>query len=297
MTDQQFHLGVAAGGIALVITLGSVQFCGSVPPLPPKPPAPEVASGTQTQLMEKSAASPQVYLDYLSKDATQAGVPSPTLEEMSRKFSYRVDEARHVLEVGQPPVELAGLKLRVVKGIDSFNLEITNTTGSNAAYQIVTEPIPNASTCTKAPPLQLNVLVMQKNATETRVECSWYDGMALAVTKVETMEIGALQSYYLSEVPPDFVGIDPRISRSHHGIENKEGCGNRAGSVVVGIEKGEITWRDLVDFYARHRCQTYHFPASYRALTSGWPKADPGERRGYVTDFAGLDLLYAHGLI
>ncbi len=263
-----------------MITLGALQFCGSVPPLPTKPPPPEVASGTQTQLMEKSAASPQIYLDYLTKDATQAGIPAPTLEEMSRKFAYRVDEARHVLEVGQPPVELAGLKLRVVKGIDSFNLEITNTTGSNVAYEIVTEPIPNASTCAKAPPLQLNVLVMQKNATETRVECTWYDGMALAVKKVETLELDALQSYYLSEVPPDFVGIDPRISRSHHGVENKEGCGNRAGSVVVGIEKGEITWRDLVDFYARHRCQTYHFPASYRALTSDGQRPIPASGAG-----------------
>jgi hypothetical protein len=280
MTDQQFHLGVAGGGIALVIALTAVRFCGSTPALPAKPPPPEVASGTQAQLMEKSAASPQVYLDYLAKDATQAGVPSPTREEMSRKFPYRVDEARHLLEVGQPAIELAGLKLRVVKGIDSFNLEITNTTGSNAAYEIVTEPIPNASTCAKAPPLQLNVLVIAKNATETRVECTWHDGMALAVKKVETLELGPLQSYYLSEVPPEFVGIDPRIARSHHGVENKQGCGNRAGSVVTGIDRGEITWRDLVDFYARHRCQTYHFPAAYRALTSDGQRPIPATGAG-----------------
>ena len=280
MTDQQFQLGVAGGGIALVAVLVNLRFCGGVPPLPTKPPAPEVASGTQSQLMERSAASPQVYLDYLVKDATQAGVPSPTHEEMSRKLPYRVDEARHVLEVGQPAIELAGLKLRVVKGIESFNLEITNTTGSNAAYEIVTEPIPNASSCSKAPPLQLNVLVIEKNATETRVECTWHEGMALAVKKVETLEIGALQSYYLSQVPPEFVGIDPRIARSHHGVENKQGCGNRAGSVVTGIDRGEITWRDLVDFYVRHRCQTYHFPATYRALTSDGQRPIPASGTG-----------------
>jgi hypothetical protein len=37
-------------------------------------------------------------------------------------------------------------------------------------------------------------------------------------------------------------------------------------AVRNGIESGEIGWRDLVDFYARHRCQTYTFPLEYRAF-------------------------------
>lgn len=267
LTDQQVQLGAVAGGLVLVAAITSLRFCGSVV-LPPKPPPPAVATGTETQLLAKTGASPQVYLDYLSKDASQFGVAAPTLEEMSRKLPYRVDEARHVLEVGQPAIELAGLKLRVVKGVDSFNLEITNTTGSSAAYEIITDPIPNASSCSKAPPLQLDVMVIGKNATETRVECSWHDGMALAVKKVETLELGPLQSYYISQLPPDFVGMDPRIARSHHGVENRAGCGNRSGSVLTGIDRGEITWRDLIDFYARHRCQSYHFISSYRAFTT-----------------------------
>ena len=266
MTDQQFQLGVGAGGIALVTVLTVVRFCGTVA-LPPKPPAPAVASGTETQMMAKSAASPQAYLDYLSKDATQAGVPAPPLEEMSRKLPYRVDEVRHVLEVGQPAIELAGLKLRVVKGVETFNLEITNATNANLAYEVVTEPIPNARSCSNAPVLELDVMVLNKNATETRVECAWHEGIALTVKKVETLELGPLQTYYVRQVPPEFVGIDQRIARSHHQIENRGICGNRAGSVMTGIDRGEITWRDLVDFYARHRCQTYHFPALYRAVT------------------------------
>jgi hypothetical protein len=278
-SDQTFQVGVAAGGIALVGILTFVRFCGSVS-LPPKGPPPVVASSAENQLVARAAQSPQLYLDWLSKDANQAGVTSPTMEEMSRKLPYRVDEARHVLEVGQPAVELAGLRLRVVKGVDTFNLEIQNVTGSNAAYHVVTEPIPNASSCSTAPPLQLDVMVINKGSTETRVECAWHDGIALAVKKVETVELGALQSYYVSEVPPDFVGMDRRISRSHKGVENKQGCGNRAGSVITGIDRGEISWRDLVDFYARHRCQTYHFPASYRAFTMDGQRPLPAAEAG-----------------
>jgi hypothetical protein len=39
------------------------------------------------------------------------------------------------------------------------------------------------------------------------------------------------------------------------------------------LDRAEIGWRDLVDFYARHRCETYQFPVTYRAF-----KAD-GEQK------------------
>ena len=51
-------------------------------------------------------------------------------------------------------------------------------------------------------------------------------------------------------------------------------------AVRAGLERGEIGWRDLVDFYARHRCQTYQFPISYRAFSAEGamrlPVADAG---------------------
>lgn len=278
-SDQTFQIGAVAGGAVLIGILSYVRFCGSVS-LPPKGPPPVVATGTERQMIERASQSPEQYREFLSKDATQAGTPAPTIDEMSRKLPYRVDEARHVLEAGQPPIELAGLRLRVVKGVETFNLEIQNVTGSNAAYNVVTEPIPNASSCTKVDPLPLDVLVIPKGSTEVRVECSWHDGIALAVKKVETLELGPLQSYYVSEVPPDFFGIDYRIARAHHGVENKQGCGHRSGSVMTGIDRGEISWRDLVDFYARHRCQTYHFPASYRAFTQDGQKQLPAVGAG-----------------
>lgn len=279
-SDQTFQIGAVAGGAVLIGILTYVRFCGSVS-LPPKGPPPVVAStGVERQMADRASASPEQYREYLTKDATIAGVPAPTLDEMSRKLPYRVDEARHVLEAGQPPMELAGLRLRVVKGVETFNLEIQNVTGSNAAYNIVTEPIPNASSCMKVDALPLDVLVIPKGSTEVRVECAWHDGIALAVKKVETLELNPLESFYVSEVPPDFLGIEPRIARAHHGVENKQGCGHRSGSVMTGIDRGEISWRDLVDFYARHRCQSYHFPAIYRAFTQDGQKQLPAVGAG-----------------
>src|SRR4029079_7040489 len=101
MSDLQFRLGVVAIALVLITSITSLRFCGSVP-LPPKlpPPAPK---GTQSELFSKSTTTPTIYKGFLDKYASLAGVRAPTIEEMSKKLPYRSDEARHVLELGQPP--------------------------------------------------------------------------------------------------------------------------------------------------------------------------------------------------
>jgi len=34
----------------------------------------------------------------------------------------------------------------------------------------------------------------------------------------------------------------------------------------MAIRSGDIEWRDLVDFFARHRCNTYSFFDRYKAF-------------------------------
>jgi hypothetical protein len=53
-----------------------------------------------------------MYQDFVARDAAEAGVRAPALDELSRKLPYRVDDAGHVLEVGPPSLEIAGLRLR-----------------------------------------------------------------------------------------------------------------------------------------------------------------------------------------
>jgi hypothetical protein len=80
----------------------------------------------------------------------------------------------------------------------------------------------------------------------------------------------------LSQVPPTVVGIEERIARGHRGVQTGESCSSMLSQVVrTGIDRGDIGWRDLVDFYSRHRCQTYQFPPSYRALKSDGERALP----------------------
>ena len=275
MSDQQYRLGVLAGAGALVAVITYLRFCGSIE-LPPKPPPPTGPSGTQTQLLSKSATSPTVYQGFLDSDATAAGVRAPTLDEMSRKLPYRVDDARHVLEPGKPPIEVAGVRLRLERASDQVVMVIENLLDSAVAYEVTSAPSTGASSCNSARPLAFNAMVIAKGASERRTECRWRDGMSIIVTKVETIEVPPLSAWYLSQLPPQVVGIEARIARGHRGVEGREKCSPLVSAVVrAGLDRGDIGWRDLVDFYSRHRCQTYQFPSHYRALKSDGERVMP----------------------
>src|SRR5215470_15008937 len=184
ITDAQFRIGVGVAGIALIAGISAVRFCGSVS-LPKPPPPPVVPHGTSSELLTRSSASPVVYQDFVARDAAKAGVRAPTLDELSRKLPYRIDDARHVLAIGQPAIELAGVRLRAIRVDDELALEIANATGSDIAYAIASLPMPGVG-CASAPVRAFNAMTIHKNASETRIECGWRNGIALAVTRVET---------------------------------------------------------------------------------------------------------------
>lgn len=275
LSDTQFKAGVfgAAGVLVLGITL--FRFCGSVS-LPDKPALKETPRGTSQALADQTNASPVVYQDYLAKDASAAALRVPSLDDMQRKLLFRIDESRQVLEVGQAPIITAGLSLTARRQDNTIVLDIENTTKSDLAYHVVTEPTPKIAGCNTVTPLEHNAIIIAKEEKLTRVECGWHSGMAIAVTLVETAEVMPLSAWYLNQIPPTQVGIDDRVARGHRVPKGADRCIALSSQAVrSGLENGEIRWRDLVDFYARHRCQTYPFPATYRALTADGQRRIP----------------------
>src|SRR5689334_25265983 len=113
-SDAQLRIGVLIGGAVLVAVITYMRFCGSLS-LPDKPPPPSGPSGTARQLLDKTASTPSVYAQYLDNDAMIAGTKAPTIEQMSKKLAYRVDEPSqgYVLEPGTKPIERAGLRLHL----------------------------------------------------------------------------------------------------------------------------------------------------------------------------------------
>src|SRR5262245_47101968 len=270
LISDHFKIGVTVGAMLLVAGITFLRFCGSLS-LPQRTAAP-VASSTEPAttsagVLSKAAASPTTYRSFLASDAKRAGLPTPTTGQMSHKLTYRSDEARHVLEIGAAPIEVAGLRLHVERTADLFVLGIENRTSSELAYEVITQPMPRSAECNSARPLPFDAMVVGKTDRELRTECKWSAGIALVVTKVETLELEPLSAFYVRHVPPSIVGIEDRIARGHRVAETGDRCSPMVPQAVrEGIDRGEIGWRDLVDFYARHRCQTYQFPLSYRAF-------------------------------
>jgi hypothetical protein len=246
--------------------------------LPAKPPPPPEPTGTSSQLLTRTTASPAAYHDFLVRDAAAAGAPVPTIEELSRVLPYRVDAERHVLEVGEPSIELAGVRLRALHVTEGLALEIANATGADVAYNVVTATIPAVRCGGSA--LAFNAMTIARGQQETRVECSWRAGIALAVTRVETIELSPLSAWYVDHVPPQVVGVEPRVGRGHRTPEGPRCASMQPQAVRSGLERGEIGWRDLVDFYARHRCQTYQFSLTYRAFKKDGERAIPAASAG-----------------
>lgn len=277
VSDHQLRIGVLIGGALLAVAIIYVRFCGSLA-LPEKSAPPSEPTGTARQLLTQSTASPAMYQDLLQRDAAIAGVRAPSIEEMSRRLAYHVDEPRqgYTLVPGKSGIERAGLRLHVERSGDAVVLVIQNLLESDVAYNVTTTPTLGSSICDAARPLPFNALVIAKGSTETRTECAWRDGLAIVVNKVETVELPRLSSWYVGQLPPRLVGIEDRIARGHRGVETKEPCSSVVSAVVrTGVERGVIGWRDLIDFYARHRCQTYQFPSSYRAFKSDGERSLP----------------------
>jgi len=84
----------------------------------------------------------------------------------------------------------------------------------------------------------------------------------------------------LNHVPPAIVGIDPRVARGHRPATTQRCTSAVSQAGRSGLERGEIGWRDLVDFYARHRCQTYQFPLTYRAFNRDNERTVPAGSSG-----------------
>ena len=267
MADS-FRLGVIIGGAVLVAGITYLRFCGEVT-LPPKPPVLAHQTESARQLLSQSTSSPEIYLDQLSRDAAAAGVHAPTLDDMERKLADRIDDSRHVLELGQP-LETAGLRLTLIKAADDqIAMQIDNLTTSDVAYFVQSTPSIGDAVCNGARPLAFNAMIVHQGASETRTECVFRNGISIAVTRVETIELSPLSSWYVSQVPPATVGVEERIARGHRRPQTRERCtGVLAQAVRGGMDRGQITWRDLIDFYARHRCQSFQFPVSYRAFKS-----------------------------
>lgn len=276
LSDAQYRLLVLAANAVLIGALLTLRFCydPELPPMPPEPKGPSAAEArAASQRVDKRV---EVYKKHLRRDARELGLGAPpSVEDMAELIPYRQSRMRHLLIPGRKDtVEFAGLRLKLrigeVEGSvrPHMLLDIENTTDTPVAYRVTTRPSKGVAPCSKKRDLGHNAIAVAAGSTETRSECIYRRPWGLEIQRIEVMPVKPLSHRYLSLVPPSTLGIDARVAGGHLPAGGGRLCNAfLSGRNQRALQSGHLTWRDLVDFYARHPCRVYDFPSSYRAFT------------------------------
>jgi hypothetical protein len=271
--EPRYKMAVSGGGVVLFVLLLFTTFTHELT-VPRKPSRPKVSVASAERFSESVDRTPAIWRNYLERDAQKYGVDAPDPDSMKEPFRYRADDKGWLLVPGKDgnSVEVAGLRLTVSKrDMRGSNkklmvLSIENTTDVALAYKIDTRPSRGTQACQQKEDLTHNAMAVAAGDAELRSECIFRRGWKLKIKKVETVELPPVSYHYVSRLAASQVGYERRVVRGHKPPRGATCQLVLPAILAKGIESGEIPWRDVVDFYARHRCETYTFPDSYKAI-------------------------------
>lgn len=274
MEGKPLALAVFFSGL-LAIALGVlILHAASVPPLTPKRPEPPPPPSAM--INSDMRFSVLYYKGMLESDAKSYGIQAPAYEDLQQANPYfdelqgkqhlRIKapiETRHLritLEVSKQTTVIEAHSLST----DHLVLRIENLTPIFLAYRIQTS-VTDKQKCALKAELPHNAIALEPHQTTLRTECLFRKDARIDVTRIEVVELPALSAYYVSRVPPNSTLYDPRTSAGHtppRGVMCPQTFSWR--DIKEGIDKKELGWRDVIDFYARHNCTEYSFFKSYR---------------------------------
>jgi hypothetical protein len=194
---------------------------------------------------------------------------------MSHAFTFAASDQRLALAPGHhhDSADVLGLHLALqVEDIEGTThrqmvLTIQNRTSDFLAYRVDTRPSQGTRPCFEKADYAHDAVALAPGEKARRSECMYRSGWRLFVDRVETVVVPRLSYYYLSAVPPAALGLALLPSRGHQPAGGRSMCQIfHPAELERAIRSGDTTWRDLVDFYGRHSCQTFVFPAGYKAF-------------------------------
>ena len=274
MEGKPLALAVFFSGI-LAIAMGVLILHAASAP-PPTPKRPEPPPPPSAMINSEMRFSVVYYKGLIEADAKSYGIAAPSYEELQQSNPYydEVHEKQH-LRV-KAPIETRHLRisLEVSKqttiieshslATDHLVLRIENLTPLYLAYRIQTS-VPDKHKCVMKAELPHNAIALEPKQTTIRTECLYRKDAQIDITSIEVIELPALSAFYVSRVPPNSTLYDPRTSAGHtppRGTMCPQTFSWR--DIKEGIDKKELGWRDVMDFYARHNCTEYSFFKSYR---------------------------------
>jgi hypothetical protein len=286
--DGSFRVAVL--GIAVVASLAilALRF-GYDLDLPAMPPKPAGAIDQAHAVVEGIGRSDRAYAERVTRDARRLGARTEP-EEMQRVFAHRREELAFTLDprggVDTTAVEAAGLRLRIeVERIpgshrEQMVLAIENLLDRPVAYRVVTRPSAGTRTCRHKRALPHDAIALAPGAAVRRSECTYERGWGLEVSSVETLELPELAYVYVSQLRPRDLGLSDRTSAAHRPAVGAPCDLILSARVTRALETGELSWRDSVDFYARHDCRQFTIPPDYKAFERDGERTLPAVSAG-----------------
>lgn len=276
-------LGLAVGALGIfAIIIGTLLLYAGEPPPPPAPPQPPPPPEVTMNSVLKY--SQPVYLALVETDARAYKVAVPSLEDLGRPNRHFEElKARQRLKPkGQ--IETAHLRLSMAVGkrkaslegqsfaVDHLLLRIENRTDKYLAYRVETS-VADKQKCNSKGDVPHNAIVLEPRQVLERTECLYRSDPYIDVSRAEVIELSALEALYVSRLPANPILYDARTASGHvplAGVLCPQTFSWR--EIQEGIEKKQIGWKDVIDFYARHNCDEYSFFKGYRYRTD---PADP----------------------
>jgi hypothetical protein len=251
-----------------------ILHAASSPPLAPKRPEPPPPPSAM--INSDMRFSVLYYKALIEQDSKAYGIvappyddlqqPNPYFDELRQKHRMKINapyETRHLritLEVNKQTTIIESHSLTT----DHLILKIENRTPLYLAYRVETS-VSEKNKCALKAVIAHNAVAIEPEQTITRTECLYRKDARVDLTGIEVIEMPALSAFYVSRVPPNSTMYDPRTSAGHvppRGTMCPQTFSWR--EIKEGIDKKQIGWRDVIDFYARHNCSEYSFFKSYR---------------------------------
>ena len=273
------HLFLGLGVTSLIVmVVGTCSMFSIDGPLPPPRPAPP--------RIEKSAVD-----SYRFKEGYFKALVTEDAQKLKLKtFSFKKLAApnRHYVEftgsqtlkpggkLETRHLELTALKKQIWVGEQGQGfrsahlvLVIHNRTDRYLAYRVQSEV---RGQCGGKGSMPHNSIALRPGGTVMRTECLLRSGGVLRVLEVEVMEISALGYYYISRLDPQQIRLSVRTSDGHELPGGLQPCRILPWRAIqAGMRRGDVRWRDVIDFYSRHNCDEYSFFVEY-----GFDRKGPG---------------------
>lgn len=232
----------------------------------------ELAPKPKVQL-PKTPTPQERYWDMLRADAKRFGVRAPSEKRQMASQRYRrwFNKSK-TLKVGRR-LRKGSLELKVLNQSVRFRqqgtlvksrhtvLRVRNRGSRPVAYRILAKA--DRRRCQVRGTREHNaVAILPKQSVDITI-CAGKS--AVKLQSLETLELSRLGYHYLSQVPPEALGVEATRASAHRVPKKGRVCtsmqNDRWGKA---LREGHKRWVDVADFFSRHNCETFSMPEGYR---------------------------------